>query len=138
MTNLTPIPTAREIMTTQLVTLQPRMTVAEAIKTLLRHSISGAPVVDEDGTLLGVLSEFDCLRAIANEQFHEDHDEDGHVEDLMTRGGQTIGPDADLFQVAQTFVSLRVRRLPVLEGDRLLGQVSRRDVLRALDALPQK
>ncbi len=134
MTNRAPIPTAREIMTTQLVTLQPKMTVEDAIKTLLQHSISGAPVVDEDGKLLGVLSEFDCLRAIANEQFHEDHDESGVVEDLMTRGGETIGPEADLFQVAQTFVSLRVRRLPVLDGDRLLGQVSRRDVLRALDA----
>ena len=136
MTNQAPIPTAREIMTTQLVTLQPKTTVAEAIKTLLRHSISGAPVVDEDGALLGILSEFDCLRAIANEQFHSDHDESGVVEDLMTRGGETIGPDSDLFQVAQTFVTLRVRRLPVLEDGRLLGQVSRRDVLRALDSLP--
>ena len=133
MTNRAPIPTAREIMTTQLITLQPKMTVAEAIKTLLSHKISGAPVVDPDGALLGVLSEFDCLRAIANQQFHESMDETGLVEDLMTRGGQTIGPEMDLFQVAQAFVSRRVRRLPVLEGDRLLGQVSRRDVLRALD-----
>ena len=135
MTNRAPIPTAREIMTTRLVTLQPKMTVAKAIKTLLHHAISGAPVVDENGALLGMLSEFDCLRAVANEQFHEDHDEDGLVENLMTRGGHTIGPETDLFQVAQTFVSLRVRRLPVVDGDSLLGQVSRRDVLRALDAL---
>ena len=79
MTNRAPIPTAREIMTTRLVTLQPKMTVAKAIKTLLHHAISGAPVVDENGALLGMLSEFDCLRAVANEQFHEDHDEDDNV-----------------------------------------------------------
>ena len=129
------IPVAREIMTRKLVTLRPQMSVAEAIKLLLRHSISGAPVVGEDGALLGMFSEFDCLRALANEEFHLERDASRLVGDLMTRDGHTIPPELDLFRIAQAFVDLRVRRLPVMEEGRLLGQLSRRDVLRALDGL---
>lgn len=136
------IPVAREMMTTKLVTLRPQMSVAEAIKLLLRHSISGAPVVGEDGALLGMFSEFDCLRALANEEFHSEfhseRDESRLVGDLMTRDGHTVPPELDLFRIAQAFVDLRVRRLPVMEQGRLLGQLSRRDVLRALDELGVK
>ena len=129
------IPVARDIMTTKLVTLRPQMFVAEAIKLLLKHSISGAPVVGPDGSLLGMFSELDCLQALANEEFHEERDESRLVGDLMTRDGHTIPPELDLFRIAQAFVDLRVRRLPVMEEGQLLGQVSRRDVLRALDEM---
>ena len=129
------IPVAREIMMTKLVTLRPQMSVAEAIRLLLRHTISGAPVVGEDGELLGMFSEFDCLRALANEEFHLERDESRLVGDLMTRDGHTIPPELDLFRIAQAFVELRVRRLPVMEEGRLIGQLSRRDVLRALNKM---
>ena len=132
------IPVARDIMTTKLVLLRPHMAVAEAIRLLLRHKISGAPVVGEDGRLLGMFSEFDCLRALANEEFHEDHDEEQLVGKLMSRTGHTIPPELDLFRIAHAFVSLNVRRLPVLDAGKLIGQVSRRDVLRALDKLETK
>lgn len=135
MSPLPDIPTARDIMTKDLVTLRPRMPVGEAIKELLRHQISGAPVVGEDGRLLGLFSEYDCLKALANEEFHDEHDEECTVGDIMTHDGHTIAPDDGLFTIAQHFVTLRVRRLPVIDGDKLVGQVSRRDVLRALDAL---
>ena len=129
------IPVAREIMITKLVTLRPQMSVAEAIKVLLRHTISGAPVVGEDGALLGMFSEFDCLRALANREFHSERDESRLVGDLMTRDGHTIPPELDLFRIAQAFVDLHVRRLPVMEEGRLIGQLSRRDVLRSLDKM---
>lgn len=138
MTTRPRIPIASEIMTTKLITLRPHMSVAEAIKLLLRHTISGAPVVGEDGALLGMFSEFDCLRALANEEFHEERDESRLVGDLMTRDGHTISPELDLFRIAQAFVDLRVRRLPVMDGGRLIGQLSRRDVLRALDEMSAK
>jgi CBS domain-containing protein len=114
------------------------MAVAEAVRLLLQHEISGAPVVSEEGELLGVFSEFDCLKALANEEFYGDYDEQQLVGDLMCCERHTIEPTLDLFRIAQTFVSLNIRRLPVLSEGKLVGQVSRRDVLRALDKLESR
>jgi len=126
------VPTVREIMTRSLVTLRPDMTAAAAAQELLSHEISGAPVVDEAGALLGLLSEYDCLRAVASAEYQMDaHDAAETVGDLMTTDCHTVEPDLDLFGLAHEFVRLRVRRFPVLEDGRLVGQVSRRDALRA-------
>lgn len=125
------VPTARALMTRP-VTLTPDMPIIEAAERLLQHSISGAPVIDEEGRLLGLLSEFDCLRAVASAEYAMDgHDAAETVADLMTRTCHTVPPDLDLFGVAHAFVSLRVRKLPVVDGEKLLGQISRRDTLRA-------
>lgn len=130
------IPTARDIMSTRLVTLKPDTPIMQAVKALLRHQISGVPVVGEEGELLGVYSEFDCLRSLAGEELHDGpHEEEGTVGEHMGRSPHTIPPELDIYRIAHAFVSLRVRRLPVLDGDKLIGQVSRRDVLRALDEL---
>jgi CBS domain-containing protein len=127
------IPLARDVMVRALITVRPEMPALEAIAVLTGRDISGAPVVGPGGELLGLLSEHDCLRALANAEYHEDNQE--HilvVSDLMTRMGHTIPPDLDLYAIAAKFVTLRVRRLPVVEAGRLLGQVSRRDVLKAV------
>lgn len=130
------VPTARDIMTRSLVTLRPDMTLPEAAELLLKHSISGAPVVDEAGSLVGLLSEYDCLRSVATAQYELDaHDHVERVSDLMTRECHTVAPDIELFGVAHEFVRLRVRRLPVVEDGQLIGQVSRRDALKAALAL---
>ncbi len=133
------VPTAREIMTRSLVTLRPEMNAGAAAELLLAHSISGAPVVDENGRLLGLLSEFDCLRAVASAGYELDrHDAIQTVADLMTEACHTVSPGIDLFGLAHEFVKLRVRRLPVLEDGQLIGQVSRRDALRAAVELRRK
>lgn len=126
------VPTARDIMTRSVVTLSPEMRALEAAEILLEHEISGAPVVDAEGTLLGILSEYDCLRAVASAQYDfDDHDVVVNVDELMTREVHTVSPEIDLFGLAHEFVTLRVRRFPVVEDERLIGQVSRRDALRA-------
>lgn len=126
------VPKARAIMTRSLVTLPPEMHAAEAAEILLKRGISGAPVVDGNGHLLGLLSEYDCLRAVAAAEYEMDaHDVVETVADLMTEACHTISPDLDLFGLAHEFVHLRVRRLPVIEDGQLVGQVSRRDALRA-------
>ena len=130
------IPTVREIMTRSVVSLRPEMTALDAAGILLQHAISGAPVLDPEGRLLGLLSEFDCLRAVAAADYEMDaRDTAETVAELMTRECHTVPPDLDLFGLAHEFVRLRVRRFPVLEGGRLLGLVSRRDALRAAVAL---
>ena len=133
------VPTAREIMTRRLVTLRPEMRVVEAAGTLLEHKISGAPVVDDDGKLLGLLSEYDCLRTVAASEYNFDnHDAVVSVGELMTTAVHTVEPEMDLFAIAHEFVNLRVRRLPVVESGRLIGQVSRRDALSAAYELRQE
>jgi CBS domain-containing protein len=119
-------------MVSELVTLRPDMPAVDAAELLLKHAISGAPVVDSEGNLLGLLSEFDCLRAVATSDYEMDaHDDAEVVADLMTTECHTVAPDVDLFALAHSFVQLHVRRLPVVEDGRLIGQVSRRDALRA-------
>ena len=133
------MPTAREIMTRKLVTLRPETRAVDAAALLLKHGISGAPVVDADGRLLGLLSEYDCLRAVASADYEMDaHDAIEVVSELMTRDCVTIGPEMDLFAIAHEFVQRRVRRFPVLENGNLIGQVSRRDALKAAVALRKR
>lgn len=128
------VPTARDLMARNLVTFTPETLLFDAVATLLARDISGAPVVDRDGRLVGLLSEFDCLRVIATGEFYDyGYYAETTVADLMTRPDHTINPSLDLWAIAAEFVRLRVRRLPVLENGRLIGQVSRRDLLAALD-----
>ena len=60
------IPTARDVMTSRVVTLRSEMRVIDAMRDLIRHKISGAPVLDDDGNVVGLVSEFDCLRVVAS------------------------------------------------------------------------
>lgn len=123
------IPVVREFMATHLVTLRSDMSIFAAIDLLLKHQISGAPVVDAEDKLVGVLSEKDCLRVIASGAFHKTAG--GEVSDYMSHEVLTVGPDDDVFHVADIFLTHSFRRLPVLDKGKLVGQVSRRDVLNA-------
>ncbi|MGD8860057.1 MAG: CBS domain-containing protein [Myxococcales bacterium] len=123
--------TARDVMTTRLITFTPDQPIAEVVEALTEHAISGAPVVDAQGRLAGIVSELDCLRVIAAGAYHREGLGDGCiVRDIMSTDMTTVSPDTDLYALAHLFVQKRVRRLPVVDGRELLGQVSRRDVLR--------
>jgi CBS domain-containing protein len=123
------IPVARDFMVSGVITLRPEMTIYEAIDTLLKHKISGAPVVDAEGRIIGVLSEKDCLKIFANVVYHQLVF--GRVGEYMSKVVVTASPDDDLFQLAGVFMKHVFRRLPIVENGKLVGQVSRRDVLDA-------
>lgn len=126
--------TAGQIMTTRLITVTPEMNVMQAVKLLLKHRISGAPVVDQDRNLVGILSELDCINHITHRIVERLPPLE--VGQLMTKSVETVPPDATLMTLADIFTTKRFRRLPVVDDKRrLLGQVSRRDVLWALDEL---
>ncbi len=128
--------TARDIMATSLVTLSQDSSIFEAIRVLLAKRISGAPVVDRDGRMVGVLSELDCLRVLTSDEFYAGQQEEaGTVKHFMTGAGKTIPPDLGIYAIAHYFLVEPVRRLPVIEDGRLVGQVSRRDVLRGIDRM---
>lgn len=122
--------TVEKYMARQLVTVRTNTNISEAIALLLKHQISGMPVVDDAGRLVGVLSEQDCLKSFVNAQYYEEPTT--CVRDLMSATPETVEPKTDILKVAEFFLNNSYRRLPVLEGDRLVGQISRRDVLRAI------
>jgi CBS domain-containing protein len=130
---MTPM-TAREFMVSDLVTLSPKTDVVEAVQTLLRRRISGAPVVDANGRYLGVFSEKCAMQVLLDAAYEELPTFE--VGAFMDTGAQTIGPDTHLLSIAQVFLLTPYRRLPVVEDGVLLGQVSRRDVMQVwMDAI---
>lgn len=121
--------TARDCMATRLVTLDPEMDVMRAVELLLKNRISGAPVVDSSGRYLGVFSEKCSMHVILDAAYEQLPS--NRVRMFMDTDAQTISPDTHLLTIAQLFLLSNYRRLPVLEDGVLVGQVSRRDVLRA-------
>ena len=120
----------KDIITKKLVTFQSDMRVRAAIESLLKHKISGAPVVDENGNLVGVLSEIDCMSTIIQDLYYSDSG--GSVEDFMSTEITTVNSEMGLIDLAEIFQKKHFRRLPVVDNGILVGQVSRRDVLKAI------
>ncbi len=125
---------ARDFMVTRLVTLRPEMDVLEAVQRLLKNRISGAPVVDAEGNYLGIFSEKCSMHVLLDAAYEQLPSNEVRL--FMDTDAQTIDPDTHLLSIAQVFLLTSFRRLPVLEDGKLIGQVSRRDVIRAsLDLL---
>lgn len=120
----------RDYMSGRLVTFSPQTDVLDAMRELVHHKISGAPVIDDHGHLVGMLSEFDCLKVVLAAGYHGDPG--GPVSELMAPGVKTVDADMSIVDLAQLFQESRLRRYPVLKDNRVVGQISRRDVLRAL------
>ena len=124
---------AKDIMVTKLVTVSPHMDVFQAIGYLLKHRISGAPVV-EQGKLLGVISERYCMSVLIESAYEQlPTTEVGAFMDKDL--GRTVPADMDFLSIARIFLDTHYRRLPVLHDGKLVGQISRRDVLRAAHKL---
>jgi CBS domain-containing protein len=123
----------RDYMTTKLITFAPEMEVKMALKILVEHGIAGAPVVDGTGKLVGILSERDCLQIafVAIQQSGVA----GRVSQFMSSKVETVDPDMSLTLLASMFTYKPWRRYPVLENGVLVGQISRSDVMRAINNL---
>ena len=94
---------------------------------------AGTMVVDDEGNLLGMLSEFDCMKVALDAGYHGNFG--GPVRDYMSDGVKTVDADMSIIDLAQVFINEKFRRFPVMHGTRLVGQISRRDVLRALESI---
>lgn len=127
---------ASDYMAEKLITFTPETDLFEAINLLVEHRITGAPVICKDGKLVGLLSEADCLKAILTLTYHEE-EMGGRVGDYMSEEVHTINHDADIIAVAEDFINNGRRRLPVVKDGKLIGQISRRDVLRAVERFAQ-
>jgi CBS domain-containing protein len=124
-----------ELMQTDLSTVPPDAPVADVVQAMADGHVSGLPVVDSDGRVLGVVSATDVLQAAAE---HDDRKgrstlfEHTTARDIMTSGAITIEPDADVRAAAQRMLYGEVRRLFVVDAGRLVGVVSQTDIAHAM------
>ena len=120
----------KDYMAKDLVTFSPETNVLSAIRTLLKHKISGAPVVDDNNQIVGMISEKDCLQTFLGSSYYNEMGE--LVSEIMTSPVITVDANASIVEVAEKFLKNNYRRFPVLEQGELIGQISRRDILKAI------
>ena len=125
------LPTVREFMDTYVDTLSPDMDIMEAVKFLLQKRVTGAPVTSGKGELLGILTERDCLKLLTLGNA-EHVAPTGTVKNFMTAKVQTIPPDMDIYYAAGLFLTVTFRRFPVVDKGRMVGAITRFDILRAV------
>jgi predicted transcriptional regulator len=119
---------ARDVMTRWVITVRPDASVKEIADKLSRHRVSAVPVVDDEEKLLGVVSEIDLLPQVAG--IRRAGDGVPHTAaDVMSRRIVTVAPDTDVREVAKLLLRHRLRRLPVVEDGRVVGIVSRGDLI---------
>lgn len=122
--------TAADYMTSDVIVLRPEMDLQRAMRVLLKSSISGAPVVNAGGRVVGLLTEKDCFRVVFQASYH--HEPCGPVSQYMSTTVETIEVETSVIDVLDLFLRSRYRRFPVVSGNRLVGIISRRDALRAV------
>lgn len=116
---------AQDVMAEHVVTLKPEATVEEAMHALLKYGISGVPVVNAVGCLCGIISEFQLIEVLYDPGL-----KNAKVSGLMARDVLTVSEETLLTEVADLFILHRIRRLPVVRGEQLVGLICRRDLLR--------
>jgi CBS domain-containing protein len=129
----------QEVMSSPVYTVTAETSVKEALRMLDDHEITALPVVDATGRLVGVVSEVDLLWGAlrVDQRRHElpmrdDLDLPHLVSEVMSRHPITVTPSTDLADAVDLMMSSTIKSLPVLEDDRIVGIVSRRDVVHAL------
>ncbi len=126
----------KDFMTRSLISFAPETSVYDAMKTLIEHRISGGPVLDSDGNLVGMLSEVDCHKTILSSSYNNYPIET--VGDVMSTDLKTVDANMSIHALAEKFLRNPYRRYPVLENGKLIGQISRRDVLIAIQRLREE
>ncbi len=119
----------KDYMARKLISFHEHTNVVEAMSLFLEHRISGAPVVDDAGNMVGILSEVDLMQVVVQDSYYDESI--GIVGDYMRREVDTIDAEMDIYTLAEKFVKEHRRRYPVVVNGKLVGQISRRDVLRA-------
>lgn len=120
-----------DYMTTDLITFTADQSVVEVMQVLVDNKIHGGPVVNENGELQGIISDADCMKQISEGRYFNMPMGDIKVRDYMTTTVSTITTDLNIFDCASLFDKHNTRRFPVLQDGKLVGQISRMDILRA-------
>jgi CBS-domain-containing membrane protein len=144
---------ARDIMTKEVITVSPRTSVLELARLLAEHKINGAPVVDDQGGLLGVVTQNNLIDRVKKFELpHVITILDAHfylerpstfkknlekllgnlVADIMTTPPVTISPEVEVDEIASIMARQKIHTLPVLAGDKIIGIIGKIDIIRAL------
>lgn len=115
---------ARTIMITDVLSVNKQTGIYDAIECLVQKNITGLPVVNEDMTLAGIISEKDVLSLLYNME-----DRPGTVEDFMTKDPVSFNADDSLIDIAECFIKSNFRRVPILEDGKLAGIITRKNII---------
>ena len=121
----------RDYMTTNLITFRPEQSIETVIETLIKHKISGGPVVNNNNELIGVISEGDCIKQISESRYYNLPMNHRSIGDCMAENVETIDGNMNVFDAANKFLESKRRRFPILENGKLVGQISQKDILKA-------
>ncbi|MDC9725060.1 MAG: CBS domain-containing protein [Gammaproteobacteria bacterium] len=122
----------RDYMAVNKCTFTPDMDILRAIHKMLESRISGAPVIDEHGNMIGFLSEKDCMQVALNAAYQQDGAA-GRVSEFMSPSVDTIDVETPILDVAERFLTGSYKRFPVVMDNRLVGTITRQNILRALE-----
>lgn len=129
-TDSTPI-RVKDYMTRKLITFKPDQSVEEVIQGLIKNRISGAPVINDNNELVGMISEGDCIKQISDSRYYNMPMAHRTIENCMVKNVDTIDGDLNVFDAANKFLEAKRRRFPIIEDGKLVGQISQKDVLKA-------
>ena len=122
---------ADDFMSVNPVTFTADTDIFDAIHVFLQRKVSGATVINQQNEVIGVISELDCLKAIINQGYYHDGGT-GTVGDYMTTGEiDYMDPHISIIDAAQTMLTKRHRRMPVIQNGKFAGQISARSILQA-------
>ncbi len=126
-------PPITDYMVKHLITFKPDTEISKVIDSLLKHKITGAPVLNEKGEVVGLIDDKDCLKVLVGGAYHNHPVAKDVVSNYMSDVMKSISIKADVLDAAEIFTSTVYKRLLVFdENGKLAGQISRRDILRAI------
>ena len=126
-------PSVTDYMTTDLITFSPDVEIKDVIESLLSNRITGAPVLNEQREVVGMIDDKDCLSLLVGGAYYNHPVGKDKVSDYMSNVMKSISINDDIVDVANIFTTSKYKRLLVMDDDgKLAGQISRRDILRAI------
>lgn len=124
---------AEMVMATNVIAVNRDLPIYEAIRILIDNNVTGLPVINEDMTLAGIITEKDVLRLL-----YDNEDKPGSVEDFMTEEVISFDHRDSLLDIAECFMNHHIRRVPILEKGKLAGVISRKDIIECILKLRHK
>lgn len=121
----------KDYMSKNPITFKPEQSVEEVIETLIKHRISGGPVVNDKNELIGIISEGDCIKQISESRYYNMPLNDSEIKNHMITNVETIDGNLTIFDAANQFLNARRRRFPIVENGVLIGLISQKDILKA-------
>ncbi len=127
----TPLLTVSDYMTKDLITFTPNQSIESVMEAIIKHRISGGPVVNDKHELVGVISEGDCIKQISESRYYNMPMQDQTIEKHMAKNVETIDGNMNIFDAANKFLNAKRRRFPIVQDGKLVGQISQKDILKA-------